>query len=60
MTTPEAIQVWSRLSERFASETSGTAYGFVTRMRSGSIFGTVEYPALLANPKIENVITGGQ
>ena len=60
LTAPEAVRVWSRLSERFASQASGTAFGFVSHMRSGSIFGTVEYPALLSNPKIENVITGGQ
>jgi len=38
---------------------SGNAVGFVEGASSVSIFDTVEFPALLRNPFIKNVITGG-
>jgi len=59
LTTDQAVQVWSRLSERYAEGASGNAVGFVEGARAGSIFNTVEYPTLLNNPNITNVITGG-
>jgi hypothetical protein len=59
LTPNEAVEVWSRLSERFASEASGNAIGFVEGARPGSIFNTVEYPALRRNPDVTNVLTGG-
>ncbi len=34
------------------------AVGFVDGARPSGIFTTVEYPTLLANPNITNVITG--
>ncbi|MGH8020916.1 MAG: hypothetical protein ACREIA_22060, partial [Opitutaceae bacterium] len=59
LTPTEATAVWSRLSERFAQGASGNAVGFSQGARAGSIFNTVEYPALLQNPNVTNVITGG-
>jgi RHS repeat-associated protein len=55
----QAVQVWSVMSERFAQGASGSAVGFVNGARAGSIFNTVEYPTLLNNRNIVNVITGG-
>ena len=59
LTIPQAVQVWSRLSQRFAAESSGTAVGFVKGARPGGIFNTVEYPELVKNSSIVNVVTGG-
>ena len=59
LTPEQATQVWSRLSQRFAAEASGNATGFVHGARAEGIFNTVEFPALRINPKITNVITGG-
>ena len=55
----QARAVWSVLSQRYAENASGTAVGFVEGATPKSIFNTVEYPALQANPNITNVITGG-
>ena len=55
----QADAIWSVLSQRYAEGASGTAVGFVEGARPSGIFTTVEYPALLANPNITNVITGG-
>lgn len=57
LTTEEAVNVWSRLSCRYAQEASGNAYGFVKGSWEGSIFNTIEYPALQSNPNINNVFT---
>jgi hypothetical protein len=59
LTTEQAAQVWSTLSQRFAQGASGNAVGFVNGARAGSIFNTVESPALFSNPNVVNVITGG-
>jgi len=59
LTTEQAAQVWSTLSQRFAQGASGNAVGFVNGARAGSIFNTVESPALFNNPNVVNVITGG-
>jgi hypothetical protein len=59
LTTEQASQVWSALSQRFAQGASGNAVGFVNGARAGGIFNTVEYPTLLNNPNVVNVITGG-
>ncbi|WP_139943002.1 hypothetical protein [Fulvimonas soli] len=59
LTPGQATTVWSTLSERFAASASGNAVGFVQGARAGSIFNTVEYPTLLGNQAIKNVITGG-
>ena len=55
----QARAVWSTLSQRYAESASGSAVGFVEGADPASIFNTVEYPALRANPNITNVITGG-
>lgn len=56
LTPEEAVQVWSK---KFAEETAGNAVGFVDGARPTGIFNTIEYPALLRNPAVTNVITGG-
>ncbi|MES2407094.1 MAG: hypothetical protein V4528_07210 [Pseudomonadota bacterium] len=55
----QAVQVWSTLSERFAAGASGNAIGFTQGARAGSIFNTIEFPTLLKNPNVTNVLTGG-
>ncbi len=59
LTPAQAIQVWQTISLRFAQGASGTAVGFINGARAGSTFNTIEYPALLNNPNMRNVITGG-
>lgn len=59
LTPAEAIQVWQKFSQRFAAEASGTSVGFVNGARAASTFNTIEYPTLLNNPNVRNVITGG-
>jgi len=59
LTRTEANFVWARLSQRFAQQASGSVVGFVEGAGSGGIFSTVEWPALLENPNITNVLTGG-
>ena len=46
------------MSERYAKGSSGNVYGFVEGSWEGSIFNTVEYPALKSNPNIENIFIG--
>lgn len=52
-----AADVWKKLSKRYAKGSSGNVYGFVEGSWEGSIFNTVEYPALKSNPNIENIFT---
>jgi len=59
LTSDEASQVWARLSERFSESASGNTIGFVEGAQPGGIFNSVEYPTLLNNPSVSNVITGG-
>lgn len=59
LTPDEGVNVWSRLSQRYAEQSSGTAVGFVEGARANSIFNTIEYPALQNNKNIVNVTTGG-
>jgi hypothetical protein len=57
LTDDQAHEIWSILSERYAKGASGNVYGFVKGARPGSIFNTVEYPALQKNPYITNIFT---
>ena len=57
LTKEQAADVWKKLSERYAKGSSGNVYGFVEGSWEGSIFNTVEYPALKSNPNIENIFT---
>jgi RHS repeat-associated protein len=59
LTPSQASQVWDVLSGRFAQGASGTAVGFINGARATSTFNRIEYNALLNNPNIANVITGG-
>ena len=55
----QARQVWDTLSGRFAQGASGTAVGFINGARATSTFNRIENNALLDNPSILNIITGG-
>jgi hypothetical protein len=57
LTDDQAYEIWSILSERYAKGASGNVYGFVDGARPGSIFNTVEYPALKKTPYITNIFT---
>ena len=57
LTKTQARDIWKILSERYAKGASGNAYGFVNGANPGSIFNTVEYPALQKNPYITNIFT---
>ena len=43
--------------KRYARAASGNVYGFVQGANPGSIFNTVEYPTLLKNSDITNILT---
>ena len=57
LTGDQAAEIWGKLSKLYAKNASGTAFGFTQGSRTGSIFNTVEYPALVGNKNIVNVIT---
>ena len=57
LTQQEAINVWARLSARYAQSASGNVYGFVNGSWSESIFNMVEYPELLKNSNVTNIFT---
>lgn len=59
LTAEQAINVWSTLSRRYAEGASGNVLGFIQGARPTSIFNEIEYPALLKNPNVTNVITNG-
>jgi uncharacterized Zn-binding protein involved in type VI secretion len=59
LTAPQSMQVWARLSQRYAEGASGSATGFVSGASPTSIFNSVEYVTMRKNPKVTNVITGG-
>ena len=59
LTRDEADQVWATLSLRYAQGASGTVVGFVEGASPVGIFSTIEWPALLNNPSVINVLTGG-
>jgi hypothetical protein len=59
LTQQQAYAVWARASQRFAEGTSGVAFGFVRGSRPTSISESIEYPALLRNGEVTNLITGG-
>ncbi len=57
VTKDQAYEIWKILSERYAKGVSGNVYGFVKGANPGSIFNTIEYPALQQNPHITNIFT---
>jgi hypothetical protein len=57
VTKEQAKKIWSVLSEQYAQGASGNVYGFVNGSIPGSIFNSVEYPALQQNPAITNIFT---
>ena len=57
LTKQQATEVWRKLSQKYAEGASGNAYGFAKGSWDGSIFNTVESPALQNNPSITNVFT---
>jgi hypothetical protein len=59
LTPAQATDIWEQLSQCYASEASGNAIGFTQGAKVNSIFNRIEYPELLANPNITNILTGG-
>src|SRR3990167_1648459 len=47
---------WSRLSEKFAKNASGSVFAFVEGARKSSIFVTVERPILISNPNVSDIV----
>ena len=50
-----ADQVWSRLSQRYAQTAEGDVTAWSHNPRPGSIWNTVERPALATNPKVTSI-----
>lgn len=57
--TGEGEVLWQMLAERFASAASGNVVAFVEGAGRECLFNTVEFPALLVNEKVRNIVTGG-
>ena len=57
ITDKQATEIWEALSKRYAQSASGDVYGFVNGSRPGSVFNTVEFPALIQNNDITNIFT---
>jgi hypothetical protein len=51
----QANKVWARLSERYAEDASGEATAWAHNPWSGSIWNTVEKPALESNPTVTKI-----
>ena len=52
----QAIIPWEKLSLRFAQNASGNVSAFVEGARSEGVFTRIEYPALLDNPRITDIV----
>lgn len=55
VTQAQANRIWRRLSERYAEEASGEATAWVHDSWSGSVWLTVECPALERNAKVSTI-----
>ncbi|MDD2402727.1 MAG: hypothetical protein PHD60_11110, partial [Clostridia bacterium] len=55
LTPKQSMEVWSRLSERYAQQASGAVTAFSKSARPLSIFNTVELPALRSNTNITHI-----
>jgi hypothetical protein len=60
LTHSEALEVWATLSQRYAQGASGITFGIINNPKPTSIFNSVEFPTLLQNGDVVNVITGGK
>ncbi len=58
LTPDQATQVWSTASGRYAQGASGNVTAFTEGSRPGSIYNTVEYPALVNNPNVTSINNG--
>ncbi|MCB0486031.1 MAG: hypothetical protein KDC47_07545, partial [Flavobacteriaceae bacterium] len=56
----QAIIPWERLSLRFAQGASGRVSAFVEGARSEGVFYRIEYPALISNPEVTEVLFSPQ
>lgn len=52
----QAIIPWERLSQRFAENASGAVNAFVEGSRPSSVYNRIEYPTLLKNPNVSEII----
>jgi transposase InsO family protein len=51
----QAIDIWRRLSERYAQDASGEATAWTHNALSSSVWNTREKPALLVNPNVTKI-----
>ena len=58
--TVYADRIWERLAQRFAENASGTVVVFVKGSTPECGFSKVQFPALLVNDRVNNVISGGE
>ncbi|MBL0320013.1 MAG: hemagglutinin repeat-containing protein [Alphaproteobacteria bacterium] len=61
LTMQQADSIWGSLSQKYASQASGSVTAFTEGASSNSIFNTIEYPTLITKPNIKSVdfLTGG-
>jgi hypothetical protein len=52
ITQQQADKIWGRLSERYAQNAEGDVIAYTHNPRPGSIWNTVERPALVENPNV--------
>jgi hypothetical protein len=55
ITTDQADAVWARLSKRYADAAEGDVTAWTHNPRPGSIWNTVERPALEQNPNVTSI-----
>jgi hypothetical protein len=54
-----AMEIWGKVSTRYADEASGRVMAFVNNPRPNSVFLTQELPALLRNGKVTEIVVRG-
>ena len=52
----QAVKPWDALSRRLAENASGNVYAFVEGARPTSVFNRIEYPILIENPEVAEII----
>ncbi|HEV2614887.1 MAG TPA: hypothetical protein VGV92_09345, partial [Gammaproteobacteria bacterium] len=52
----QAIRPWEALSQRFAENASGKVYAFTKGAVPDSVFNRIEYPVLINNPSVTDIM----